>query len=715
MLIPFVLFGQNDFFVSSCHPYHINNGYYGNFFGVSTDLLFNVGETVITVSYAGENHTFTVIGSGGYSSDNCYVTYIYLDGNLNEIFNGPLTNGADIQIHGCTNQNASNYNIQASIDDNSCIIEGCTNTTALNYNPLASQEDGSCVLNIEDISNQLNDLYQQINDTKLQLDNYFTCQEISHIIPIDIDIGWNMIGYTCYDNQNISSVFNDIQDKIIIAKDSDGNAYLPEWDFNAIGNLTYANGYQIKVNENISNFQFCPILLYEDNQSDDNSFDILGCTNPQALNYNQYADIDDNSCTEEINEALIIIDNCKVLLDSIQTLLYTQPNCNITLEDSYINLSNGWNIFGYTCAEPIDPVVGLNEIQDQIIILKDEEGNAYLPEWNFSAIDQLEFAEGYQIKIENDVSDFQFCPKSYCEEIPGCQEHYLFEEECYQQYFTSLDVDSSDVSKFVINAARWREICEVNIGHLKNPLFSINKNGKWVIYYHIENWIGPVMAEAITNLTETYQYLANQWLDLIDDYDPSVPSQVKIHVFGFVFNQGVELDDSFYEIYGDYPIVTNWQGTNEESPWEIRFKNNNNLFSQNWYQDVDYTEMYVSGNRNNVGEDVIFFPTEWEGYIHPEEVDMFFTKFWHKTTWDAVAQRQYLKVGGQIQNYADGTINTSVFSHEMGHCFFHDDIYDSGKYPNNQNIISIMNTHPLIADFDAMIQRMVWEKQRELN
>ena len=28
------------------------------------------------------------------------------------------------------------------------------------------------------------------------------------------------------------------------------------------------------------------------------------------------------------------------------------------------------------------------------------------------------------------------------------------------------------------------------------------------------------------------------------------------------------------------------------------------------------------------------------------------------------------KVGGQIQNYADGTINTSVFSHEMGHCFF---------------------------------------------
>ena len=137
------------------------------------------------------------------------------------------------------------------------------------------------------------------------------------------------------------------------------------------------------------------------------------------------------------------------------------------------------------------------------------------------------------------------------------------------------DFDTSDISKFVINAARWREICEINIGHLKNPLFSINKNGEWAIYYHIENWIGSVSALAITNLTETYQDLANQWLDLIDDYDPLVPSEVNIRVFGFVFNQGVELDGSFYEIYGDYPIVTNWQGTNEESPWEIRLNNNN--------------------------------------------------------------------------------------------------------------------------------------------
>ncbi|MFT4898931.1 MAG: hypothetical protein ACI9U0_000719 [Flavobacteriales bacterium] len=66
------MLGQgNNFSVSSCHPYHIDNGYHGNFFGVSPSLLFNIGETVITITFGELNHTFTVTGSGGYSLDDC--------------------------------------------------------------------------------------------------------------------------------------------------------------------------------------------------------------------------------------------------------------------------------------------------------------------------------------------------------------------------------------------------------------------------------------------------------------------------------------------------------------------------------------------------------------------------------------------------------------------------------------------------------------------
>jgi hypothetical protein len=36
---------------------------------------------------------------------------------------------------------------------------------------------------------------------------------------------------------------------LVIAKDFNGNALLPEWSFNAIGNLQAGQGYQLKVNE----------------------------------------------------------------------------------------------------------------------------------------------------------------------------------------------------------------------------------------------------------------------------------------------------------------------------------------------------------------------------------------------------------------------------------------------------------------------------------
>ncbi|GIR12124.1 MAG: hypothetical protein CM15mP23_06990 [Cryomorphaceae bacterium] len=40
---------------------------------------------------------------------------------------------------------------------------------------------------------------------------------------------------------------------------------------------------------------------------------------------------------------------------------------------------------------------------------KDEWGLAYLPAWGFSAFSNLEFGEGYQIKMIEEVTDFQFC------------------------------------------------------------------------------------------------------------------------------------------------------------------------------------------------------------------------------------------------------------------------------------------------------------------
>lgn len=293
-----------------------------------------------------------------------------------------------------------------------------------------------------------------------------------------------------------------------------------------------------------------------------------------------------------------------------------------------------------------------------------------------------------------------------------CPDKYFIDTICYESYFAGLEVSDDLLDQYLVNAERFKVMLVDKLYDLKNPLWTIKQTGEWVIYFHIEEWEGPVTALAINNLTAEYELLANQWLEGLTDFDANAPSSAQIKVFGFVFNEGVQLDDSFWSTYGDYPIVTNWQGTDEESPWEIAFRTDNSIFDQNWYSLQDYDVLKVMGNRSDVESTVNYSPESWDDYVHPENVDMFYTKFWHKTGWDAVAQRQYLKIGGCITNYATGETLTPVFSHEMGHTFFHDDVYDRGKFPEADGLESIMNECcGEISNFDRLIQRIVWEAQ----
>lgn len=77
-------------------------------------------------------------------------------------------------------------------------------------------------------------------------------------------------------------------------------------------------------------------------------------------------------------------------------------------QENSFNLPFGWSMFGYTCIEPLDAIVGFSDIYDKVEIVKDELGSAYLPEWTFNGLGSLEFAEGYQIKMLQQVDDFFF-------------------------------------------------------------------------------------------------------------------------------------------------------------------------------------------------------------------------------------------------------------------------------------------------------------------
>lgn len=113
-----------------------------------------------------------------------------------------------------------------------------------------------------------------------------TTSYIEQDVPLELSEGWNMIGYSCYEPIDVTVAFTPVEDKIVIFKDASGNAYLPEWGFNDIGNLEVNRGYQIKVTEVITDFQFCSIFVPS----------AEGCMDESAFNYNPLATIDDGSC-----------------------------------------------------------------------------------------------------------------------------------------------------------------------------------------------------------------------------------------------------------------------------------------------------------------------------------------------------------------------------------------------------------------------------------
>ena len=191
---------------------------------------------------------------------------------------------------------------------------------------------------------------------------------------------------------------------------------------------------------------------------------IDGCTDASAINYNENANVDDNSCvsvlqnqynlsldsisnlhtlhTQELDtqsdstnivisqfeSAIILLDatiasQSEVLLNletqvnnnndslSVLNLLLVALNEDLNLmsdtiaslnEPIEINLTLGWNLIGYTLTFPQDIVTTLASIVDDVIIVKDNSANVYWPDFDFNGIGDLLPGQGYQINVINE-------------------------------------------------------------------------------------------------------------------------------------------------------------------------------------------------------------------------------------------------------------------------------------------------------------------------
>jgi hypothetical protein len=74
---------------------------------------------------------------------------------------------------------------------------------------------------------------------------------------VDMAIGWNMIGFSCPEEKELTDALSEIVDEVLIMKNNNGSVFMPEFSFNGIGDLIPGHGYQIKAADYILDFNIC--------------------------------------------------------------------------------------------------------------------------------------------------------------------------------------------------------------------------------------------------------------------------------------------------------------------------------------------------------------------------------------------------------------------------------------------------------------------------
>ena len=73
-------------------------------------------------------------------------------------------------------------------------------------------------------------------------------QEETHTQTLSFPEGWSLFSINIHPSSGltIGSLFNEVSDDIIIIRNSIGNAYLPAFEFDGIGDVNHAEAYAIK-------------------------------------------------------------------------------------------------------------------------------------------------------------------------------------------------------------------------------------------------------------------------------------------------------------------------------------------------------------------------------------------------------------------------------------------------------------------------------------
>ena len=146
-----------------------------------------------------------------------------------------------------------------------------------------------------------------------------------------------------YNSLQISSLLSPIVNNVIIAKTSDGKAWLPEFSFDGTNPISKHEGFQLKMTQTTS----------------------FSITAKPSFNINTN--------------------------NGIETLEYLDT----------IKIASGWNIIRFPLFTQADVVPAFSEIVDDLLIVKNNAGVPYMPEWGFDGIRKFIPGQAYQVKMKD--------------------------------------------------------------------------------------------------------------------------------------------------------------------------------------------------------------------------------------------------------------------------------------------------------------------------
>ena len=109
----------------------------------------------------------------------------------------------------------------------------------------------------ESLQYELDNAEENVLNLTIQTENLLSENDsLAAPINIDLNAGWNIIGYTLRNAQDAVVSFENVIENISVVKNNSGDVYWPDFGFNGIGELLPGQGYQVLTFDAHNDFYF---------------------------------------------------------------------------------------------------------------------------------------------------------------------------------------------------------------------------------------------------------------------------------------------------------------------------------------------------------------------------------------------------------------------------------------------------------------------------